>query len=243
MRPVRRGASPRQTDFAEYEDAKAELVARLGLYCSYCERRIATLLAVEHIQPKGLRPYEALRGRWSNFLLGCPNCNGTKGDQDVVLGEYLLPDRDNTFAAFRFGPDGSIAVEAGLTDAQAEKARKTLRLTGLDKRMQAFLDVQGRMVALDRVAQRMEAWGIAERARSWVAGRPGQEELKDAVVELARQTGYFSVWMTVFAADGEMRGRLVGAFAGTAESGCFDGDGRVVCPAPNPDGLADGGKV
>lgn len=48
MRPVCRGPSPRKQDFANYDDAKPDLVSRLGLYCSYCERRIATNLAVEH---------------------------------------------------------------------------------------------------------------------------------------------------------------------------------------------------
>ena len=52
MRPVRRGAAPQPDDFDPYNDARPYLVSRLGLYCSYCERRTATNLAVEHIQPK-----------------------------------------------------------------------------------------------------------------------------------------------------------------------------------------------
>lgn len=73
MRPVVRGASPQAGDFKNYRDAFAELAGRIGMFCSYCERRIATQLAVEHIQPKAL--YEHLQGRWDNFLLGCVNCN------------------------------------------------------------------------------------------------------------------------------------------------------------------------
>ncbi len=49
MRPVFRGNSPRAADYANYRDAFVELASRIGLFCSYCERRIATQLAVEHI--------------------------------------------------------------------------------------------------------------------------------------------------------------------------------------------------
>ncbi|HRE91997.1 MAG TPA: hypothetical protein PK095_22970 [Myxococcota bacterium] len=41
-----------------------------------------------------------------------------------------------------------------------------------------------------------------------------------------------------------MRQRLVAAFPGTAASGCFDPvTTNPVQPAPNPDGLPDGGKL
>ena len=60
MRPVRRGDSPQTGDFDDYANAKKSLVSRLGLYCSYCERRVVTMLHVEHIQPKGLLEYAAL---------------------------------------------------------------------------------------------------------------------------------------------------------------------------------------
>lgn len=73
MRPIERGPSPRATDFDDYRDAFPELASRLGSYCSFCERRIPTNLAVEHIQPKALPAYAALVGRWDNFLLACVN--------------------------------------------------------------------------------------------------------------------------------------------------------------------------
>jgi len=69
MRPVRRGGSPQPDDFDPYTDAKPDLISRLGGYCSYCERRIAANLAVEHIQPKKLPAYQDLEGRWENFCL------------------------------------------------------------------------------------------------------------------------------------------------------------------------------
>jgi uncharacterized protein (TIGR02646 family) len=112
MRPIRRGNAPQPHDYADYKSAQPDLVARLGPYCSFCERPVVTQLAVEHIQPKGLPAYAHLIGRWSNFLLACVNCNSTKKDKDVDPENILLPDRDNTFAAFRFLPDGTIEPSA-----------------------------------------------------------------------------------------------------------------------------------
>ena len=66
MRVIDRGMSPLAADYENYRDAFPELVARLGFYCSYCERRIPTNLAVEHIQPKDHPTYKHLVGRWEN---------------------------------------------------------------------------------------------------------------------------------------------------------------------------------
>src|SRR5271157_6059904 len=108
MRPVLRGNSPQAADYDNYRDAFGELAGRIGMFCSYCERRIATQLAVEHIQPKGLPAYAHLQG--------CVNCNSTKKDKDVVLAEVLLPDRDNTAAAYEYTMDGHITVPAPLAE-------------------------------------------------------------------------------------------------------------------------------
>lgn len=245
MRPIRRGQSPRASDYADYTDAKPDLVSRLGPYCSFCERRVVTQLAVEHIQPKALAAYSALSGCWDNFLLACVNCNSTKKDKDVGLDRTLLPDRDNTFLAFEYLADGSIlpmavCVAMGL----GEIAEATLRLTGLDKAAMDTPDANGRQVALDRRSQRMEVWLTAEEARRDLDAQPGNAVLHDYVVKLALETGFFSVWMTVFDDDPAMCVRLIEAFAGTQASGCFDPlNGRPVSPAPNPDGLANGGKL
>ena len=74
MRPVLRGDSPQTGDFDDYRDAFGELASRIGIFCSYCERRIATQVAVEHIQPKdGPFGHPDLERRGENFLLGCVN--------------------------------------------------------------------------------------------------------------------------------------------------------------------------
>jgi uncharacterized protein (TIGR02646 family) len=245
MRPIQRGASPQSKDFSDYEKAKPYLVSRLGSYCSYCERRIATMLAVEHIQPKdGAYGQPHLIGRWNNFLLACVNCNSTKLAKAVGLAQVLLPDRDNTFVAFSYLPDGTVKPAAGLTPAQISLAKDTLALTGLDKKINVALDENGKQQAIDRVAQRMEAWALAEETKTDVDSHPGNEAVRQCAVRTAKENGFFSIWMTAFHNDPDMRNRLIDAFAGTRGSGCFDASTTVtVSPAPNPDKLANGAKI
>jgi uncharacterized protein (TIGR02646 family) len=250
VRPIRRNQSPQQQDFHSYEKAQKFLISRLGSYCSYCERPVSTGLAVEHIQPKGLeingiKPYEHLKGTWTNFLLACVNCNSTKGDKDVVLPNVLLPDRDNTFAAFAYIADGriepsSIAINNGLV----KLAQDTLALTGLDKKISVTLDENGKQVAIDRVSQRSQAWLQAERSKKHIVKSPNNHVLKEQVTDTAKYCGFFSIWMKVFEDDADMRNRLIDAFAGTRESGCFDPvTTEIITPAPNPDSLVHGGKL
>jgi uncharacterized protein (TIGR02646 family) len=228
-------------DYENYRDAFGELVSRIGMFCSYCERRIATQLAVEHIQPKRLPAYRHLKGRWENFLLGCVNCNSTKGDKDVVLSEVLLPDRDNTAAAYDYTRDGKITVQIGLTPQQQEMARRTLSLTGLDKRVSEVNDSNGRRVAMDRMAQRMEIWLIAEDSRSDLQAQP-TDEFRRQVARTATGHGFFSIWMTVFRDDAAVRKMLIDEFTGTAID-CFDED-TTQCISPRPaNSLAGGGKL
>lgn len=241
MRPVGKGASPVSGDFKKYEDAKPDLVSRLGLYCSYCERKITTLLAVEHIEPKELKP--ELEKRWSNFLLACTNCNSCKGRKPVDLSEVLLPDRDNTFAAFVYLDDGSISVADHLNAYQRDLAKETLSLVGLDKRVQEYRDANDQLVALDRPSQRMEVLLEAKEALNSYQLTP-IEPLLQMIVRLALANGYFSIWMRVFDEIPEVRVRLIQAFSGTEASGCFDmNTAAVLTPAPNPDQLNSGGKV
>lgn len=243
MRPVRKGLSPQAQDFDDYKDAKPDLVARLGSYCSYCERYIPTNLAVEHIQPKALPAYQHLEGRWDNFLLGCVNCNSSKSKKDVVFQNCLLPDRDNTFAAFEYLENGDIQPsQAAITAGLEQAATATLKLVGLDKALIRTLDANGRQVALDRKSQRMQAWLKAEIALQDLQENPS-DVLMEYVAKLAIQTGFFSIWMTVFSHDVQMCNRLIDGFAGTRDSQCFDHNGRSVSPAPNPDDLSNGGKI
>ena len=245
MRPVRRDSSPQVGDFKPYTDAQHHLISRLGHFCSYCERPILTNLAVEHLQPKGLAAYAALEGTWINFLLGCVNCNSTKKDKDVILSNYLLPDRDNTAYAFNYTKDGRVEPSA---DAIAlgfqNTAQDTLALTGLDKKISEVFDENGKAVAIDRVGQRYEAWGVALESKAELAAEPNSMGLRRQIVKTALATGFFSIWMAAFEDDVDMRNRFIDAFNGTRGSGCFDPVTTLpITPCPNQDGLAYGGKL
>lgn len=244
MRPIRKGGSPVAGDYRNYEDAKPDLVSCLGLYCSYCERPITSLLAVEHVQPKGLAAYRHLEGNWNNFLLACVNCNSTKGDKDVQPASYLLPDRDNTFVAFSYLPDGTIEPSANAVVKGLQAiAQDTLQLTGLDKAAINTPDINGKQVALDRGSQRMNVWLEASEAKKELDTQLDNQVLRRVIIRQALAKGFFSIWMTVFSDDSDMCSRFIDAFPGTRESGCFDANGYPVSPAPNPDQLPDGGKI
>ena len=135
MRPIIKGEHPSESGqtklFKEYQQARKDLIDRLGQYCSYCEMKLDASLAVEHVQPKSL--YPALERQWNNFLLACTNCNSTKGSQDIILSDYYWPDEDNTFRAFTYLQGGLVRPHPQLNNQEKFKAEATLKLTGLDK--------------------------------------------------------------------------------------------------------------
>lgn len=132
MRSVERGPWPtengdRRMIFSEYGYAKGPLIERIGQYCSYCER--PGDLHVEHVVPKSVE--DDLEKEWSNFLLGCVNCNSRKSDKNDSRDGYLWPDSDDTFGAFVYRSGGRVAVNDGLTRAGHRKATALFNLVGL----------------------------------------------------------------------------------------------------------------
>lgn len=219
MRPVLRGPTPLDHDgnekqFRGYQYARADLISRIGQYCSYCEMKLDADLEVEHVQPKSL--HRDLELKWENFLLACKNCNSTKGHKDVVLDDYYWPDRDNTFRALTYSEGGLIAPS---NDACVDytKAQKTIELTGLDKRPPNDPQASDR-----RWRNRREAWDIAVRSKERLS-KNNTADFRAQIVETATGQAYWSVWMTVFEDDPDMRRRLINAFTGTAPD-CFDAD-------------------
>jgi uncharacterized protein (TIGR02646 family) len=153
--------------YAQYRDAASDLQDRLGDYCSYCERRIETHLAVEHIQPKSLVP--ALRNTWSNFLLGCVHCDSSKGDAPITLFDYLWPDSDNTLRAVEYIGGGMLQPNQALSVVLRGKAQAMIELMGLD-RDPGNPRVDHRPSDSDRRwLRRVEAWQLAERAKRLLA--------------------------------------------------------------------------
>lgn len=244
MRPVSRGSSPVPGPYDPYEKAKSHLIGRLGSYCSYCERRVEANLAVEHVQPKNLPSYAHLENEWTNFLLGCVNCNSTKSKKDVVFADILMPDRDNTFNAYEYSVDGKVAVKAGLRSPNRDKAEALLALVGLDRTITTVFDENGKQIVIDRASKRMEIFATAKRAATRITANPGNNDLVDMAIDLAVESGGFSIWMQVFSHNVEMKRRLIDAFPGTRASGCFDPlTQAVISPHPNLDLLMPGGHI
>ena len=238
MRPVKKGLPHLYVCGTDYELARDGLLARLGKYCSYCERRLATGWAVEHIQPKDVTLHPHLEKEWTNFLLACSNCNSCKGWKDPALDSWLIPDRDNTFTALRYLTDGIVEAVPGPNFARAELTITTLNL---NKTLPEVFDEAAVLLALDRRTQRMDAWILAKRWRAKWERRPSEDN-EDAITDLAKETGMFSIWLAAFHGVPAIWKRIIASYPGTEES-CFDILGTTsTSPHPNSDGLQCGGK-
>lgn len=211
MRSINRGPWPTGNDgfripFPNYRRAKTPLTERIGEYCSYCERRGD--LHVEHVVPKSVpkSDQEQLETEWSNFLLGCANCNSRKSNKNKSREGYLWPDLDDTFRAFAYRSGGRVTVSANLAGDEHRRASALFDLVGLGE-AGTHTD--------PRRHKRRQAWDQAVNVRGLISN----DNSRVLAVKLALETGFFSVWMAVFHDDEDMRRRLIAAFPGTrAES-------------------------
>lgn len=217
MRPITRGAAP--AAYAKYQDAIGDLEACFGHYCSYCERRFPALLAVEHVSPKISDP--ARETDWSNFLLSCVNCNSVKGDTPTNDQDFLWPDKDNTLRAIEYRAGGLVQSSPKLSPAIAAKATALIELVGLDRhpgqpaaKMPSERD--------RRYLEREEKWKLASLIRESLT-KNDNSDYRKAIVLLAKEAGFFSIWIAVFRDDQDMLCRLVEAHVGTARD-CFEDD-------------------
>lgn len=240
MRPILRGSEPKK--YNKYEDAKPDLIRKFGNYCSYCERKIPTFLAVEHIQPKGLAKYTHLLTEWTNFLLGCPNCNSAKKDKDVEFNQFYLPDRDNTFVAFEYDEDGIVSPATGLTQPQKNIADRTIDLCALNNNFHpnwGAAEIQG---SLERWAQRSATWKLAKESLLDYLSAPSLPHAR-TIARCAAGHGFFSIWMKVFTTYPEVRKEIITAFLGTSQA-CFDTQTmQPITPRPSDHNLPSGGKI
>ena len=221
MRPIDRGPAPRV--HTRYGDAIGDLAERLGRFCSYCERRLPTNLAVEHMAPKSVHEERELD--WDNFLLGCVNCNSVKGDEDVPDGDVLWPDRHNTMLAIEYSSGGFVRVAGELGDELSRRARGLVDLVGLDRHVtEGWPEPSPRD---RRWEQRDEAWATAAKCRSDFEASGESDAALRLVLEVARYCGFFSVWMTVFDEFSAVKRALIEEFPGTARA-CFDHAGDAV---------------
>jgi uncharacterized protein (TIGR02646 family) len=227
MRPLERGAAPTERDpgtglqvpvsFPTYAHARPHLLRRMGAWCCYCEIPLTSTLAVEHVVAKA--PSPGLITTWTNLLLVCNNCNATKNDLVATpadLTSYLWPDQDRTFDLIMVQAPGRIRVRPTATPAEAAKADATLRLCGLQVEPGAGMDKLKEETMTDlRWMRRHEIWRIAERDRDRLL-RGGNRDFRDSIVEKAKLTGFFSIWLTIFQDDAQMVSDLISAFQGTS---------------------------
>ena len=206
MRSINRGPWPTgnnglRVPFPNYRHAKVPLTERIGEYCCYCER--PGDLHVEHVVPQSEGQLET---EWSNFLLGCVNCNSRKSNKNKSREGFLWPDRDDTFSAFAYRSGGRVAVSANLAEDEHRKASALFDLVGLDH--------AGTRTDRRR-HKRRQVWDQAVKVRGLISN--GKSRV--LAVDVALGSGFFSVWMAVFHDDEDMRRRLIAAFPGTrAES-------------------------
>lgn len=221
MRPVVRGDAPKV--YRKYGDAIGDLEERLGIYCSYCERRLPASLAVEHVSPKSIDSNRELD--WTNFLLGCTNCNSVKLDKPTNDDDFLWPDRDNTLRAFVYSLGGFVELSASLSPEIRPMAEALMNIVGLNRHQkQGWPNPAPRD---KRWKQREEVWKLAERCRDEYLVAIGRNEaVFSLITEAAVGYGFFSVWMTVFEGDSDLSVKFISAFSGTAD--CFDASGAAI---------------
>jgi len=220
MRPVDRGEpitfDGSVSEIKRYEEARRFLTNNIGRYCSYCERYIPSMLAVEHVLPKG--HHRDLEIDWDNFLLACVNCNSHKGSDDLNMAEFVWPHLDDSSHAFNYDDSGLVIVNrANNTDVQI-RASKTIDLCKLARPMPNVGTVAYRESGDRRTEDRAQAWEIAVDHLNDYENSESDDVRKfliKYIVQKVQSTGFWSVWMTVFEEYSEMKQALIEGFPGT----------------------------
>lgn len=230
MRPIEKGAAPYES-ISKYQDAEPYLEQRLGPYCSFCEMRINQALAVEHKESK--HSGGALTD-WDNLLLACTYCNSRKLEKikKGELNKWLWPDKQNTFLAFSY-QDGIPSVNEAylkqLSEELLQRARTMFEGLALDyvPKMEDGGLKKGKYKD-KRWKHRLEAFSLAKESREcWekCKGTEFEDMQLMNIVNQAKSTGFFSVWMLAFEDEFKVRKELIRAFPGT-DPGSFDEKGN-----------------
>jgi uncharacterized protein (TIGR02646 family) len=104
--PSKKSGKP---EFPDIWGRQKEIVAAMShRKCVYCEVPINAPRAahVEHFKPTTLFP--SLAYDWTNYFLGCPGCNGEKGQKWPKRGGYVRPDKGDPGRHFVFLEDGDM---------------------------------------------------------------------------------------------------------------------------------------
>ena len=229
MRPVDKGESPYES-IKEYQEALPYLAKKIGLYCSYCEMPIKHVPEIEHKVSK-TRGGELTA--WSNLSLGCKYCNARKLTKTTPQNrnEYLWPDEDNTAIAYSYLNGFPIVNKEALEELDStgvyfEKAGNTYEMVGLGNEPDFKKGDKDR-----RFVNRNEShFKALESLKNWrhVKDAPEQyrNDMKKQILMTAMDSGFFSVWMTVFADEPQILLALIEKYPGTNKL-CYDESGRV----------------
>ena len=218
IKPDRQNPDSTPKTYKNWGDAKPELIEHIGGYCSFCERpSYSAGLDVEHVQSKRLAQYKDLILRWDNFLLGCKNCNSTKGKKDVTKNSVFMPHWDNILCYITYGASGIVEVKKGLDDKTMTKTINFINLVGLDREpghpKYSSKD--------DRYRQREKTFDLAIRYLSKFRSNKADTE---TIVDLASARGFFGIWLVVFTNEQVVIDKLISSFNGTCKD-CFDKNG------------------
>lgn len=230
MRPVvksdRRDSTGIPIEINPYGDAKSDLCDELGTFCSFCEKyNSRAALAVEHILGRKTRDvvgnlkYIHHEYRWDNFLIGCVNCNGIKGAKDVNILNPYMPHQNNLIHYIEILRGGIVQIKAGVTGVELQQTQSFIDLVGLD-RVPGHQEYSNKD---DRWDNRLKADDIAQRQLlKYTQPQPATD--LETIVDLARTTGYFSIWYSVFHAFDEVKEALI--------YGNTDSLGNLIVPFP-----------
>lgn len=231
MRPLNN--VPGGADLSSHKDAKPGLIAAMGEFCAYCERPIEAMnLDVEHVKPQ--KTHLRLALTWSNFLLACTSCNTYKrhyqsaNRQIGILRKQAWPHLDNTFSAYSYDQHGRVTVSPALASAAHQQmAQKTLEMAGLNRTPAVAANYQSLGLIYDITSRRKKAWGKAQIALAAYQQNPTDMQ-RQSILNQAEETGFFSIWMNVFAAHPDVKRGLVATFK--ASPACFDHMGNQLNP-------------
>jgi uncharacterized protein (TIGR02646 family) len=211
MRPIDKSLFiSNQVSYIPYGEAKPDLIAAIGKYCSYCEREgFSSALDVEHIEDKDTHP--ALTYLWSNFLLSCKNCNSIKNAKEIDFGNILLPYLDNTYSPFEYLESGFIKIKNDLGDSLMNKASELIQLIGLDR----YPNHPKYSRKDNRWEERKQAWEISKKYKNKY--KCGSCDI-ETIVDLSLNIGFWSIWMNAFTEFPEVQKELILRFSGTNQT-------------------------
>ena len=221
MRPVNKGLNPVYDNgdviiFTDYSRSRRYLIDRIGEYCSYCERKIEANLAVEHVKPKDTNPALALV--WSNFLLGCTNCNSTKGSKPVNLEDFVWPDINNTFEYFSYNHTGIVNIHNTVTNTTLRiKIQNMLNLVGLQKYPPRHGTADWERASDRRFDHRIQAWSEANNYLNLYDQANDAVKLLmiPSITTIVVYQGFWSIWMSVFSDFPDVQISLINSYSGT----------------------------